>query len=697
MKRVAPLVAALQPLEARLCLTPVANNDSYQGNSSATTNIPASVGVLANDTGSSLSAILVSGPSHGSVTLNSDGSFTYNNYMPMSPDTFTYKDFDGTNYSNTATVSLSLSYNGAQPRATADSSYQVVHDHTLNVSASGVLSNDSDPNNIPLTAVLDSSTSHGSLTLNSNGSFSYTPNTHYTGTDTFTYHAYNGYQSSSTVSDTISVNNHAPTAYDDHYYPNDGSTLNVSAASGVLANDVDTDGDTLTASLVSGVSHGSLTLNSDGSFSYTPTSGYVGTDSFSYSASDGVASSTASVTLTTQYSVLTAVDETKVPVDTIHMGEQILSDPFNTPIASPLPAGGSGGTSISAAPADGAPATAHNLSLVYDSVVAQPNAVIEANLGLSTNVSTVETVTATLTFNGTVEPAQYYTMSSLNGTNAHVHLAQQIDTSGLSTGQYPWSLTVSGSHMASSATITGYVNVVNQSSSPFGKGWDMPGLLHLTSNSVSGVPAGVLLSSGDGGAFYFTQGSGSSYTSPAGANAFSTLTSVTGGWQLVTHEGVTFNFNSSGYLTSRVERTGETTSYTWSSGKLTTITDAFSRAVNLGYTSGLLSSIEDFAANTWTVAHSSTNLTSVTEPNPGGGAPVWTYAYSGNYLSSVEDPDSRTTSITLNTYHRVSGTTLADSSTTGDASEQNFGYGSTSSGSPANLTFESRGHTHGHR
>jgi hypothetical protein len=68
-------VFALEPLEARLCLTPVANNDSYCGNSSGTTNIPASVGVLANDTGTSLSAILVSGPSHGSVTLNGDGSF----------------------------------------------------------------------------------------------------------------------------------------------------------------------------------------------------------------------------------------------------------------------------------------------------------------------------------------------------------------------------------------------------------------------------------------------------------------------------------------------------------------------------------------------------------------------------------------------------------------------------------------------
>jgi VCBS repeat-containing protein/YD repeat-containing protein len=680
--------AACQPLEARLCLTPVAYNDSYQANSSATTHIPAAEGVLANDTGSSLTAILVSGPSHGSLTLNSDGSFVYTNTMPMTPDSFTYKDYDGTNYSNTATATLNLRTNGAQPSASSEN-YSVVHDRTLTVSAaSGVLHNDSDPNGIPLTAVLVTSPSHGSLTLNSDGSLSYTPNTHYTGSDSFSYYAYNGYQASSTVSDSINVTNHAPVANEDHYYPNDGSTFTVSASSGVLANDTDADGDTLTASLVSGPSHGSLTLNSDGSFSYTPDSGFVGTDTFEYAASDGVASSNATVTLTTQYSVLSAVDETKVPVDTIHVGNQILSDPFNAPITSPLPAGGSGGTTISAAPADGAPATAHNLSLVYDSIMAQPDAVIEANLGLSTNVSTMETMTATLTFNGTVEPSQYYTLSSLDGTDSNILMAQQVDTSGLSTGRYGWSLTVTSTHMAAPVTITGYVNVVNDSSSPFGKGWDMPGLLHLTNNSASGVPAGVLLTTGDGGAYYFTAGSGSSYTSPAGPYAFSTLTSVMGGgWQLVTHEGVTFNFNSSGNLTSRVERTGEETTYTWSSGELTAITDQFGRSVDLSYTSGLLSSIEDFAGNTWSVAHSSTNLVSITEPNAGyTSAPEWIYAYSGNYMASEETPNGNTTSFTLNSYHRVSGTTLADSSTTSDASEQDFGYGSSSSGTPADVT-----------
>jgi hypothetical protein len=64
------------------------------------------------------------------------------------------------------------------------------------------------------------------------------------------------------------------------------------------------------------------------------------------------------------------VTAAKLPVDTIDVGQQILSDPFTPPVTSPLPAGGSGGTTISAAPADGAPATARNLSLIYNSVLA---------------------------------------------------------------------------------------------------------------------------------------------------------------------------------------------------------------------------------------------------------------------------------------------------------------------------------------
>lgn len=84
--------------------------------------------------------------------------------------------------------------------------------------------------------------------------------------------------------------NNAPLALDDAYSANAGGSLQVSAP-GVLGNDSDPDGDALTAHLVSGASNGSLTLNLDGSFAYTPDAGFSGNDSFTYLASDGQADS----------------------------------------------------------------------------------------------------------------------------------------------------------------------------------------------------------------------------------------------------------------------------------------------------------------------------------------------------------------------------------------------------------------------
>ena len=62
-------------------------------------------------------------------------------------------------------------------------------------------------------------------------------------------------------------------------------------APGVLANDSDIDGNTLTAVLATGPAHGALTLNANGSFTYTPVANYNGPDSFTYRANDGTADS----------------------------------------------------------------------------------------------------------------------------------------------------------------------------------------------------------------------------------------------------------------------------------------------------------------------------------------------------------------------------------------------------------------------
>ena len=94
----------------------------------------------------------------------------------------------------------------------------------------------------------------------------------------------------------VSAGNDAPVAGDDSYSVNEDATLTV-AAPGVLGNDSDADSTALEASLVSGPSHGTLTFNANGSFSYKPAANFSGGDSFTYRVSDGAADDTASVTI----------------------------------------------------------------------------------------------------------------------------------------------------------------------------------------------------------------------------------------------------------------------------------------------------------------------------------------------------------------------------------------------------------------
>src|SRR6266850_2266164 len=194
------------------------------------------------------------------------------------------------------------------PLASADG-YGVNEDGVLNVAGAGVLTNDSDIEGDPLTAVLVSGPANGSLTLNANGSFTYTPNANFNGTDSFTYQANDGTADSNvaTVTLTVTAVNDAPTATADGYSVNEDGVLIV-AAVGVLANDADIDGDPLTAVLVSGPANGSLTLNANGSFTYTPNASFNGTDSFTYQANDGSAdSNVVTMTLT-----VTAVNDAPV-------------------------------------------------------------------------------------------------------------------------------------------------------------------------------------------------------------------------------------------------------------------------------------------------------------------------------------------------------------------------------------------------
>jgi large repetitive protein len=105
---------------------------------------------------------------------------------------------------------------------------------------------------------------------------------------------------SETVAITVTDANRAPVAANDAYPVNEDASLTVPAA-GVLANDTDADANTLTAVLGTGPTHGTLTLNANGSFTYTPASNYSGADSFTYRANDAKADSnlaTVAITVT---------------------------------------------------------------------------------------------------------------------------------------------------------------------------------------------------------------------------------------------------------------------------------------------------------------------------------------------------------------------------------------------------------------
>ncbi len=80
--------------------------------------------------------------------------------------------------------------------------------------------------------------------------------------------------------------NNTPTAHGNYYTVKRGETLSVAAGEGVLSDDRDWDGDALTAIVDTQPQHGTLTLNSDGSFTYTPTASFSGTDTFTYKVSD---------------------------------------------------------------------------------------------------------------------------------------------------------------------------------------------------------------------------------------------------------------------------------------------------------------------------------------------------------------------------------------------------------------------------
>lgn len=177
-----------------------------------------------------------------------------------------------------------------------------------------VLGNDSDPDGDNLAVTSLSGVANGSAKINNNGTVSFTPAATFSGTEVFSYNISDNKGGNASASVSVTVNasvatNTAPVANNDSA----ATDMDTAVLIPVLANDSDPDGDTLTIVSTSGV-NGSVTVSS-GVVSFTPTAGFTGVESFSYTVSDGnghTASATVTVTVNAtanQNSAPVAVDD----------------------------------------------------------------------------------------------------------------------------------------------------------------------------------------------------------------------------------------------------------------------------------------------------------------------------------------------------------------------------------------------------
>lgn len=164
-------------------------------------------------------------------------------------------------------------------------------DIPLNVAAPGVLGNDGGASS----AVLVTPPVSGSVVLNPDGSYVYTPNANFHGGDSFTYEAFSGTVSTGTTTVTLTISPMAdpPVAVNDAAAVTVGGSVTVQ----VRGNDNDPDGDTITIVSVTQGAKGTVTIV-NGAVVYKPNLTASGTDTFTYTISDGVNVATATVTVT---------------------------------------------------------------------------------------------------------------------------------------------------------------------------------------------------------------------------------------------------------------------------------------------------------------------------------------------------------------------------------------------------------------
>jgi uncharacterized delta-60 repeat protein len=186
---------------------PVAVHDAYSLQEGGTL-FANTGGLTANDTdqdGDPLTVRLLSGPTHGTVVLQSSGAFSYvHDGTETASDSFVYEVQDGQGGVATGTVMLTIAPLNDAPTGIADN-YRTVMNPILFVNPLGILSNDTDAEGNILRSVLVTTAQHGVLSLGSNGGFTYLANPGFYGTDQFEYQVFDGQSTSGPVTVTVDV------------------------------------------------------------------------------------------------------------------------------------------------------------------------------------------------------------------------------------------------------------------------------------------------------------------------------------------------------------------------------------------------------------------------------------------------------------------------------------------------------------
>ena len=293
-----------------------------------------------------ITVISVPDPAKGNVRVNVGGAIVTTGLISSSPlvvlqfepapnangaaGTFAYTVTDGTGGSDTQTITINITPVNDAPVAQANKKVTVLEDAAnTGLAITAPTDVDAEPLTITVTSVPNSA--KGDVRLSGGGGvvtnmqvltaaqltgLEFDPALNANGAaGTFSYSVSdgNGGTASQTVTLCITPVNDIPVATGESYNTFRGTPLIVPAP-GVLGNDTDVDGDTLTAVLVSNVSGGSLTLNPNGSFTYTPVIAFFGADTFTYRSSDGMATSN-TVTVTINVSENPPASDANVAAD----------------------------------------------------------------------------------------------------------------------------------------------------------------------------------------------------------------------------------------------------------------------------------------------------------------------------------------------------------------------------------------------